>query len=128
MASSSLHVTVVNQLKQPYPSGHLVKYLQEFWRLLGQKQLLPLDCRKVIELVLVSEKEVAKLNKQFFKRSNATDVLSFPAPAGVEELGSLVLCPEVATRQAERAQIKPEQEMETMASHGLLHLLGYHHH
>ena len=66
-----------------------------------------------------------------------TDVLSFPmdelrpgregepSPAGL--LGDVVLCPEVAARQARDAGHSTEEELLLLTTHGILHLLGYDH-
>ena len=42
-------------------------------------------------------------------------------------LGDLVLCPEVAERQAETAGHAAEDEIHLLTVHGILHLLGYDH-
>jgi len=42
-------------------------------------------------------------------------------------LGDLVLCPEVAERQAVTAGHSTEAEIELLTVHGILHLLGYDH-
>ena len=57
-----------------------------------------------------------------------------PAPAGGDgvdpeplELGDIVISLETATRQAEEEGLSLEQELLFLASHGLLHLLGWDH-
>ena len=42
-------------------------------------------------------------------------------------LGDLVLCPEIAARQAETAGHGTNAEIELLTVHGILHLLGYDH-
>ncbi|MGN6681585.1 MAG: rRNA maturation RNase YbeY, partial [Streptosporangiaceae bacterium] len=42
-------------------------------------------------------------------------------------LGDLVVCPEVARRQAEEAGHPVGDELELLTVHGILHLLGYDH-
>jgi len=60
-----------------------------------------------------------------------TDVLSFPAvdddPDGGRELGDVVICTDQAARQALAAGRGYARELEVLALHGLLHLLGYDH-
>ena len=42
-------------------------------------------------------------------------------------LGDLVLCPAVATTQAEAAGHGAQDELDLLTVHGILHLLGYDH-
>lgn len=84
-----------------------------------------------LEVLLVGEEEITKLNLKHFNQNNPTDVLSFPVPSNISLesgfAGSIAICDTVATAQAKTAGITPTQEITTLASHGLLHLLGYNH-
>ena len=42
-------------------------------------------------------------------------------------LGDVVLCPQVAAEQAEKAGHSTQDELELLCVHGILHLLGYDH-
>jgi probable rRNA maturation factor len=42
-------------------------------------------------------------------------------------LGDVVLCPQVAVRQADKAGHGTQQELDLLCTHGILHLLGYDH-
>jgi probable rRNA maturation factor len=76
-------------------------------------------------------------HEKYLGEPGPTDVLSFPMdelrpPADGEEpaaglLGDIVLCPEVADRQAREHQRSTSEEAEYLLVHGLLHLLGYDH-
>lgn len=84
-----------------------------------------------ISLRIVDAHEGEALNRQYRKRSYATNVLSFPAelPAGVKLplLGDLVICAPVVVREA-REQDKPlRAHYAHLTIHGTLHLLGYDH-
>lgn len=87
-----------------------------------------------VSLLLVDEATMADLNVEHMGGSGATDVLAFPidapgeAPPGAPAvLGDVVLCPEVAGRQAaERARARHD-ELRLLTVHGLLHLLGWDH-
>jgi probable rRNA maturation factor len=80
---------------------------------------------------------IAELNEKWMEKEGPTDVLAFPMdelrPGLVNEepeegvLGDLVLCPEVAVRQAETAGHSTLAELELLTVHGILHLLGYDH-
>jgi probable rRNA maturation factor len=92
---------------------------------------------------LVDEQTIAELNEQWMEKEGPTDVLAFPMdelrPGLVDEepeegvLGDLVLCPQVAERQASEAREKGQagysttDEVELLVVHGILHLLGYDH-
>jgi len=85
----------------------------------------------------VDEATIAGLNEKWMEKEGPTDVLAFPMdelrPGLVNEeleegmLGDLVLCPEVAERQAVAAGHSTEAEIELLTVHGILHLLGYDH-
>ena len=86
---------------------------------------------------LVDEETIAQLNERWMEKTGPTDVLAFPMdelrPGLVNEdpeegvLGDLVVCPEVARRQAEEAGHPVGDELELLTVHGILHLLGYDH-
>ena len=92
---------------------------------------------------LVDEQTIAELNEQWMDKEGPTDVLAFPMdelrPGLVNDepeegvLGDIVLCPEVAQRQAAdaRAAGRPEHssddEVDLLTVHGILHLLGFDH-
>ncbi|MCX5947144.1 MAG: rRNA maturation RNase YbeY [Cyanobacteria bacterium] len=83
---------------------------------------------------------IAALNQARPHTPGATDVLAFaaqddgpplPSGAGAEdeplELGDIVISLETAARQAEEHGHGLERELRFLASHGLLHLLGWDH-
>jgi probable rRNA maturation factor len=90
-----------------------------------------------LSIVLVDEAAMEQLHVQWMDEPGPTDVLSFPmdelrpgtedsiSPAGL--LGDIVLCPQVATAQAEAAGHSPLEEMLLLTTHGMLHLLGFDH-
>jgi len=85
----------------------------------------------------VDEATIAALNLQWMDKEGPTDVLAFPMdelrPGLVNEepeegvLGDLVLCPDVAEKQAVTAGHARDAEIELLTVHGILHLLGYDH-
>ncbi|WP_426245334.1 rRNA maturation RNase YbeY [Nocardioides sp. LHG3406-4] len=85
----------------------------------------------------VDEDTIAALNQQWMDKSGPTDVLAFPMdelrPGLVNEepeegvLGDLVLCPDIADKQAATAGHSGDAEIELLTVHGILHLLGYDH-
>ena len=90
-----------------------------------------------IAILLVDEGAMEALHVQWMDEPGPTDVLSFPmdelrpAREGEEPvqgvLGDIVVCPEVAQRQAREAGHSAIEEMLLLTVHGILHLLGYDH-
>jgi probable rRNA maturation factor len=85
----------------------------------------------------VGEDTITEVNERWMDGEGPTDVLAFPMdelrPGLVNEepeegiLGDIMLCPDVASRQAEKAGHPVEAELELLTVHGILHLLGYDH-
>jgi probable rRNA maturation factor len=89
---------------------------------------------------LVDVEAMTSLHVHFMNEPGPTDVLAFPMDElhdhrdDVESsdgpptlLGDVVLCPEVAARQAKKAGQSTEAELQLLCTHGILHLLGYDH-
>lgn len=81
---------------------------------------------------LVSDRRIRQLNREFRARDKVTDVLSFrgdsePDPDGSLYLGDVVISAEAARRQADEQGHSLDHELQTLALHGYLHLLGYDH-
>ena len=106
----------------------LSRFVMERMRVHPQAEL----CIKAVD-----EPTIAELNERWMEKEGPTDVLAFPMdelrPGLVNEdpeegvLGDLVLCPEVAARQAETAGHSATAEIELLTVHGILHLLGFDH-
>jgi probable rRNA maturation factor len=103
-----------------------------------------------LSLLLVDLEQMERLHLRWMDEPGPTDVLAFPMDeldlrgsrgvgqghgAGSAEpqdaapavLGDVVLCPEVAERQAIEAGHGTEAELHLLCTHGVLHLLGYDH-
>jgi probable rRNA maturation factor len=80
-----------------------------------------------VALVLTGDRLVRRLNARYRGKDRPTDVLSFPGPGGAFGLGDVVISVETAERNA-RALGRPlRRELEILALHGFLHVLGYDH-
>lgn len=82
--------------------------------------------KKDLTVVFLDPGPAKKLNFQFRQKKYATDILSFMTDSP-EELGELVLCPQVLQRQAQEHDLSFKLELSYMLIHGVLHLLGYDH-
>jgi probable rRNA maturation factor len=80
-----------------------------------------------VSVSFLSSDAIRTLNRDYRNMDSETDVLSFPGFAGSPALGDIVICLEVAERQAQEYGHSFERELAFLAVHGLLHLLGYDH-
>lgn len=91
-----------------------------------------------VSVALVDEEIIRELNRRYLNNDEPTDVLAFPlmssdelsrlnkrAIVSPEQLGDIVICIPIAARQAAERNQKHYEEIELLAAHGLLHLLGY---
>ncbi len=118
----------------------ITKTLKFALNYLGQPQNIELSC------IFASQEEIRQINKQHRNIDAATDVLSFPtlhlkAPQIIKDtfnadknpqtqnfvLGDIVICLDVAKKQAKEYGHSLKREVAFLALHGFLHLLGYDH-
>jgi len=95
-------------------------------------------------ICLVSDAEIARMNKTYRKKAGPTDVLSFPAAARRsprrasesgpykrkkqgEFLGDVAIAPATARRYAKKNGRTLPSELRVLILHGVLHLMGYDH-
>ena len=90
-----------------------------------------------VGVIFVDEVPMTDLHVRWMDEPGPTDVLSFPMDElrpGSEEmlsaegvLGDVVICPQVARRQAEAAGHEDINEILMLLTHGMLHLVGFDH-
>ena len=93
-----------------------------------------------LSILLVDTDYMTELNHRWMGGDGPTDVLAFPmdevaldrGPGHGDSqepslLGDIVLCPDVAAKQAATAGHSTGEELELLTVHGVLHLLGYDH-
>ena len=90
-----------------------------------------------VDVLLVNDEDIRKLNLEHRNIDNSTDVLSFPLgengnydsnpKTGAKMLGDIVISVEHATAQAELYGHGLEREIAYLTVHSMLHLLGYDH-
>ena len=96
-------------------------------RLVLREAAARLGIQGEVAVLLAGDRRVRALNRRYRGLDRATDVLSFPGPGGGEGLGDIVIGVETAERNARRLGRPLGAELELLALHGLLHLLGYDH-
>ncbi len=93
--------------------------------------------------MIVSDREIRRLNREFRGKDQATDVLSFPQIEPTRDLlkghatstpnappialGDIVISIDTAARQARELGTSTTARIRTLLIHGMLHLLGYDH-
>jgi probable rRNA maturation factor len=80
-----------------------------------------------VALVLTGDRAVRSLNARYRGKDKPTDVLSFPGPGGEAGLGDIVISVDTAARNARAYGRSLPQELDVLALHGFLHVLGYDH-
>ena len=90
-----------------------------------------------VGIIFVDEAPMTDLHVRWMDEPGPTDVLSFPMDElrpGSDEmlsaegvLGDVVICPQVARRQAEVAGHPEINEILMLLTHGMLHLVGFDH-
>jgi probable rRNA maturation factor len=99
----------------------------------GRRLLTALRRRDAeLSVLLVSDRVMRQLNRDWRGPDRATDVLSFPQHEGTgraprQLLGDVVIAVPTARRQAEERGETLIVAVERLLIHGLLHLLGYDH-
>ncbi|MDQ6853650.1 MAG: rRNA maturation RNase YbeY [Actinomycetota bacterium] len=118
-------------------------------RMVLDEERVPEDAE--LSVIFVDEQAMSDLNERFLGGSGPTDVLAFPmdedvAPGGRQPdqggrgpgspsepgeapsvLGDVVVCPQVAKRQANGGRASLDDEVALLVVHGVLHLLNYDH-
>jgi len=103
-----------------------------------QPTLSPIDAYE-LSVRLTDDREIQQLNHQYRQQDQPTDVLAFAALESVQPslldlqsalplyLGDIVISVDTAQQQAAAQQHSLDVELAWLASHGLLHLLGWDH-
>ncbi len=120
-------IEVINrQRKRPIDSGR--------WRAFTAKALkLTRAGDADVTVVLISDRAMREINRQWRGKRGTTDVLSFSANQDEFEkldglnLGDILISVEQAARQAKEHGLSFENEVAQLILHGLLHLSGYDH-
>ena len=87
------------------------------------------DC--VINLRLLNDKEMKKLNMQFRQKDKTTNVLSFPnddiSVKQTKNIGDIAISVEYVKAEAKKEGKTLDDHIIHMLAHGVYHILGYDH-
>ena len=81
-----------------------------------------------VEIALVDDAEIRRLNAAYRGVRRRTDVLAFPLEmpdAPGQLVGQVVVSVDAARRQARRVGVTLAEELALLVTHGTLHLVGY---
>ncbi len=106
--------------------------LEEYMRFIVQKEQLE---EYLFNFIFVTNEEIHQINYKYRNVDRVTDVISFALRDGEEDfehepvkmLGDVYIAINVAYEQATEYHHSREREVCFLATHGLLHLLGYDH-
>ena len=90
--------------------------------------------KAIFNFILVDEEEIHQLNRDYRGVDRPTDVITFALEDGdhfqnpeFRTLGDVYICVPVAYKQAKMYEHSRIREICFLATHGVLHLLGYDH-
>ncbi|MBI5649187.1 MAG: rRNA maturation RNase YbeY [Chloroflexi bacterium] len=97
---------------------------------IARKVLRAEKARGDVTIYVTDDAEMRALNRQFHATDATTDVLAFPArgndvPAARRYIGDIIISYETARVHARDAGWRIADEIDLLAVHGILHLLGY---
>ncbi len=108
-----------------------IKKLNKYMQFVTKKLSLE---KAMFNIIFVSNEEIHKINREYRKVDRVTDVISFALEDNKDIvykdfrlLGDIYIAIDVAYDQAEEYNHSREREVCFLATHGLLHLLGYDH-
>ncbi len=94
-------------------------------------KILKIRKKYFLELSIVDEKNIKKINKDYRNKDSVTDVISFAfndnEELHTELLGEIFICYEKIIEQANKYEHSVKREYVFLFVHGILHLLGYDH-
>jgi probable rRNA maturation factor len=113
-------------------SGQLVPSAEMTSLMTHAMKALDLNPECDLNIAFVDDDYMTELHIKWMDEPGTTDVLSFPmdmpeAPGEAVTLGDIVISPVVATAQALTQGHSTEHEIYILATHGLLHIIGYDH-
>lgn len=132
-----IKLEVNNITKSPIEDTFFIAVAEKMFKELGYEFL---DEKEIeLSLALVFGKEIRKLNMEYRKCDNRTDILSFSEYQSKNELkeiakkekkiflGELILCYDDIKEYTEKEGLDFQKELVKVFSHGILHLLGFTH-
>lgn len=114
------------QRKQKLDTRNIRKFTLDILDLLGCGD-------KELSLVLVGDRQITEINRDYLGKDRPTNVISFAMAEGEFGdidgglLGDVIISVETAYRHAADSGSAPLDEIQYLIIHGILHLIGYDH-
>ena len=100
--------------------------IERLVRFVAWKEKHPID---EIDVAIVGTARMARYNQEYLQHKGPTDVLSFDLGSEDGRLcAQIIVCAEVAQREAKRRGHRSWDELLLYVTHGLLHAMGYEDH
>lgn len=129
---SRCYVSITNQQRKEKTPKVLKDLIRSTVDAVLDYEGVSVECE--MSVLLVDDKAIRELNRDFREIDRATDVLSFPSgeyplEEGADYLyvGDMALSLERARKQAEEYGHSYEREVAFLTAHSVLHCLGYDH-
>lgn len=122
--ASRIHIQIEPQYAAQVDAARLQRAVEAVFALEDVSSDLALS------VVIVGDKEMTRLHETYRDEPGTTDVLSFPYEDEADDeemagyLGDVIICYPQAERQRAEST-SPQDELDLLAAHGTLHLLGY---
>lgn len=126
-----IKVNLVNEQNLEFDGLNIKKVLRKIAKKINRVEKV--KGKHYISFIIVDEKEIWEINKQYRNIDKPTDVISFATiddeEEGIipEELGDIFICQEKVFSQSEEYGHSLKREFAFLATHGVYHLLGYDH-
>jgi len=122
MRRSVHHINIEKAVKEKLPTPTRIRKMVK-WILVSEQT----SSAWAINVVMVDDDYITRLNQTFFSKNAPTDVISFNLNEHQTEdrEGEIYISVDTAKLQAEEYRVSLENEILRLTAHGTYHLLGY---
>ncbi len=122
MKRSVHHINIEKAVKEKLPTPTRIRKMVK-WILVSEQT----SSAWAINVVMVDDDYITRLNQTFFSKNAPTDVISFNLNEHQTEdrEGEIYISVDTAKLQAEEYRVSLENEILRLTAHGTYHLLGY---
>jgi probable rRNA maturation factor len=118
MESEPHPISLVNRSSARLPRGPLTVF--------ANKVRAAVRLQGDVAILVTSNDEVRRLNREFRGKDKPTDVLSFPSDVR-GHAGDIAISADIARSSARERKLTLTEETKVLILHGMLHLAGYDH-